>query len=75
MEKCILQVAEYSFIEIVKYVGSSMNRTLEGIPIISTIKHVMQPRKVSVCKHRKINKKKHCTVSDIVNYLVWLICI
>lgn len=46
MEKVVLQVAEYNFNDFVKNFGKKLNNTLEVIPIVSTIKHIMRSRKV-----------------------------
>lgn len=42
LHKCFLQVAEYGFRMIVHDIGLSVNNTLEGIPIINTIKHMLR---------------------------------
>lgn len=45
LHKSFLQVAEYGFNTIVKSVETTINNTLEGIPLINTIKHAIKTRR------------------------------
>lgn len=54
-DKCVLQIAEYGFHWLLDNLGTRLNNTLEEIPIVSTIKHMM-PSTSERQKKRKTGK-------------------
>lgn len=52
--KCVLQIAEYGFHWLIDNLGTRINNTLEEIPIISTIKHMLPPTESQ--RNRKAGK-------------------
>lgn len=72
LPKCVLQIAEYGFHWVLDNFGTRLNNTLEEIPILNSLKHMLQLKMLPLKKLRMKGKQNKVLKTNEIYEMIYL---